>query len=78
MQEKRNILGSKIRSYRLQLKMTQDEFCSKLQLDGLKIDRTMISKIESCKRELYDFEILSIAKALNVSIDNLYSYNPKK
>ena len=76
--KKRNILGEKIRYYRLELKMTQDEFCSKLQVDGLKIDRTMISKIESCKRELYDFEILAIAKALNVSIDSLYSYNSKK
>lgn len=78
MIEKRNILGSKIKYYRLELNMTQDEFCSKLQLDGLKIDRTMISKIESCKRELYDFEVLAIAKVLNVSIDDLYSYNSPK
>lgn len=78
MIEKRNLLGSKIKYYRLELNMTQDEFCTKLQLEGLKIDRTMISKIESCKRELYDFEILAIAKSLNISIDSLFSYSPKK
>jgi len=77
MDEKRNILGSNIKFYRVKLNMTQEEFSAKLQLQEINIDRPMISRIESHKRELYDFEILAIAKALDISIDELFSYNPK-
>lgn len=71
MKEK-NIIGSKIKSLRKAKGLTQEELLSKLQLEGLEIDRPMISRIESRTRTLPDYEVKTIAKVLNVSIDELF------
>jgi hypothetical protein len=43
-----------------------------LSTNGLKFDRTMISRIENQTRILYDYEILSICNALSISVSDLY------
>jgi len=53
-------------------KMTQEELTAKLQLLGLKIDRTALSRIESGSRILSDIEIVCFASALNVPLDFLF------
>lgn len=69
----RNIIGRKIKYLRKMKHLTQEELAAKLNLMGLNIDRSMISRIESQSREITDVEIVAIAKALKVSIDELFS-----
>lgn len=69
---KANITGSNIRKIRLKNNLTQEDLAIKLNLLGLNIDRTIISKIENGIREVTDIELIHIAKALNVSILSLF------
>jgi transcriptional regulator with XRE-family HTH domain len=69
----RNIIGHRIKYFRKLKQMTQEELSAKLIVMGVNIDRPMISRIESQSREITDIEILAIAKALKVSIDDLFS-----
>lgn len=73
--EKRNIIGDNVRRLRIQQKLTQEEFTAKLQTIGLDIDRPMLTRIELKKREVYDYEVLYISKAFNVSIEELFKKN---
>ena len=61
----RNIIGDNIRYFRKKQKLTKEELTAKLQTLGLEIDRPMLTKIELKKREVYDFKVNIIAKALN-------------
>lgn len=72
MMEVRNILGPSIKVYRLRLGISQDFWAARLATNGIKIDRTMISKIENQTRELYDYEILGICNALSISVTDLF------
>lgn len=69
----RNVIGPNIKKIRNTKKITQEELTAKLQINGINIDRTMISKIENQTREIYDYEIISIAKALNIPIEHLFN-----
>lgn len=59
-------------------KITQDELAARLQVIGLDIDRTAISKIESGNRSLTDEEVLLFAKVLNVPVAVLYDISINK
>ncbi|OON96413.1 MAG: hypothetical protein ATN36_05580 [Epulopiscium sp. Nele67-Bin005] len=64
----KNIIGLRLRNHRKEHKITQEHLSARLQLQGLSIDRTTISKIERGERLVLDYEIVAIAKALNVEI----------
>ncbi|MBR3919657.1 MAG: helix-turn-helix transcriptional regulator [Clostridia bacterium] len=53
-------------------KISQDLLAARLQIVGLDIDRTAISRIESGGRFLKDSEVLLFAEALKVPIEVLY------
>lgn len=75
---KKNICGRQIHLIRTgqydkkHKKITQDILATRLQIVGLDIDRTAISRIESGNRSLTDDEVLFFAKVLNVPIEILY------
>jgi len=69
---KRNIIGKRVKMIRKNKKLTQEELTTRIQVKGIDIDRTMLSKIEIDSREVYDFEVKAIAEALDVSIDELF------
>ena len=63
-----NICGSRIKQRREELKMAQAELAAAINVDfEIKIDRSDISEIERGVRGLKDYELLSIAKILNIS-----------
>lgn len=66
----KNIVGHKIRIYRAMQKpqMRQAELLAKLQVNGLTIDQSTLSKIENQDRPVSDIELLIIAKTLKVDI----------
>jgi transcriptional regulator with XRE-family HTH domain len=70
--DKRNVLGPRIRYYRKKKGITQESLLARLQLQDIKIDRPMVSRIENQTRELNDFEIIAIAKALQIDFDELF------
>ena len=65
-QEQRNVIGHKIRKARLEskIKISQDDLAGKLARQGIQMDRSAISRIESRTRYLMDYEIVAIAEAL--------------
>lgn len=75
---KKNICGKQIYLIRTgqydneHKKITQDILAARLQIIGLDIDRTAISRIESGSRSLTDDEVLFFAKVLNVPVEILY------
>jgi transcriptional regulator with XRE-family HTH domain len=71
-QANRNLIGPRIRYLRKKKDITQESLAAKLQLQGIKIDRPMISKIECQTREVYDFEAFAIARALQIDISELF------
>lgn len=72
-QGKKNISGERIREARLKRRLTQADFAAQLQVAGIMIERDSISRIEIGTRFVADFELLAIAKVLNVSVEWLLS-----
>jgi len=67
---RRNIIGERVRLAREMAKpsVTQADLAARLQVEGLRLERVTISKIETGYREVTDVEAMAIAKALGVSI----------
>ncbi|GAI22010.1 unnamed protein product [marine sediment metagenome] len=65
----RNVVGKRVREARKQAKppITQKDLAARLQVLGLKVDQSTISKIEQGIRPVLDFEVVALAKALKVS-----------
>lgn len=72
---KRNIVGPNVQRIREQMipPMTQERLARELQMLGWDADRFTVSKIERGQREITDKEIVLIAKALGVSVGELFS-----
>ncbi len=48
--------------------ITQTDLAARLQIEGLRLERVTISKIETGYREVTDVETVAIAKALGVTV----------
>ena len=57
---------------RKQQKIKQKDFIAKLQADGLDINQTSYSKLEGQVRIATDKEVFHIAKALGVTMEELF------
>lgn len=64
-----NISGSRVKAARIKNKMSQEELAAKMQLAGLQMGQMAISRIETGKRLVPDFELPILAEALGVSTD---------
>ena len=66
---KKNITGPRIRDARQAHKppLTQDQLSAKLARLGVQIDRAGISKIENGDRQVCDFELKALARALTIT-----------
>lgn len=64
----RNICGRRVLEARRRNSITQFDLAARLQTEGINIERDSISKIESGKRFVADYELLTMAKVLNVSV----------
>lgn len=65
---KRNICGDRIREARLKRRFSQSDLCKLIQLAGIPMERDIISRMESGYRYVADYEILTIADILDVSV----------
>jgi len=68
--ETRNIVGSRVRQARRAAKprITQRDLVARLQVLGMVIDQSGLSKIENGQRPVSDIEVVALAKALKVSV----------
>ncbi|MDO8715937.1 MAG: helix-turn-helix transcriptional regulator [Dehalococcoidales bacterium] len=66
----RNIIGLRLRKARRAAKpaVTQLDLVARLQLLGISIDQSAISKIEAGQRPVFDFEVAALAKALKLPV----------
>lgn len=71
-EDKINIIGQNLKKYRTELKISQEQLCNKLSLLGITLYKNDIYRIENNKRVVKDFELLGIAKSLNVKIEDLF------
>ena len=64
-----NLIGERVRQarYFVRPKLTQTNLASKLQIEGLEVDQSQISKIEGGNRPVSDIEVAIIARVLGVS-----------
>ena len=67
----KNISGAIIERLRKEQGMKQLELISRVQLLGVDINPSSLSKLEGQRRIATDYELRAIAKVLNVSMDDL-------
>lgn len=69
----RNIIGSKVYAIRKMKNMRQKELLARLQTLGMDISATSLSRLERQERLVQDYEIVILAKALDITVDELLS-----
>lgn len=67
----KNICGSNVERIRKELGMMQGTLVARMQLEGVDINPSSLSKLEGQVRIATDIELKAIAKALNVSMEEL-------
>lgn len=67
----KNIIGSRVVAIRKSKGIKQREFLAKLQTLGLDISQTSLSRLEGQYRLVQDYEVVMIAKALEISVGYL-------
>ena len=75
--EKMNLIGSNLRKFRTENKMSQQALSNRLELMGVYVCRGSVSRIEDYSRTVTDIELFAIAKVLKVSVDELFDENNK-
>lgn len=69
----KNICGAKIEQLRKERRMKQRTLVEMLQLRGVDMNPSSLSKLEGQQRVATDIELKAIADALSVTVDSLLS-----
>lgn len=69
--QKRNLIGNNLKTFRKLKGISQEMFVAKLNLIGLDLDRTSLSRIENYNREVYDYELVYFSQVLEIDIIDL-------
>lgn len=64
----RNLIGAKVEELRKKLGMKQKELLAQLQVHGVNVNASGLSKIEGQTRSVSDIELMAFAQILNVSV----------
>lgn len=72
----RNIVGAKIEQRRRELHMKQKDLLTQLQINGVELNASGLSKLEGQYRLVTDIELKHIALALDVSVSWLLDMPP--
>ena len=67
--KKCNISCDRIRQWRMDAGLTQEELAIRMQLNGLQMGQMAISRIETGKRLVADFELVIFSRVLGVSME---------
>lgn len=64
----RNIVGARVEQRRKSLGMKQKDLLMQLQFNGIDLNASGLSKLEGQIRSVQDFELVALAKVLDVSV----------
>ena len=67
-----NMIGTQVKKYRKERKLSQQALSNKLELMGVYVCRGSISRIEDQSRTVTDIELYALASALKVSVNELF------
>lgn len=67
----KNIIGTRVVAIRKTKRLKQKDFLAKLHTFGLELSPTSLSRLEGQHRLVQDYELVAIAKALDVSVQEL-------
>ena len=67
----RNLVGVRIENRRKELKMSQKDLLAKLQVMGIEMNSSGLSKIEGQIRGVTDKELVALSRILDLSINQL-------
>ena len=70
--ERRNVCGKKLKKVRMIKGVSQESVAVKIQLSGLDITQIAISRMETGKRLIADYELKYLADALGISVRDLF------
>lgn len=65
----KNVCGERIRQARVVKRLSQDDLAAQMQLRGVTLERATISRIETRERFVTDYELMTFAEVLGVSIE---------
>jgi transcriptional regulator with XRE-family HTH domain len=71
----KNLVGPQVRKWRDKKGWSQEKLALRLQLRGWNISRDSLASLESQRRRVPDCELLFLAKALGVGIEDLFPRN---
>lgn len=72
MKPRRNLVGPQIRKLRFQKNLKQEDLSAKCGVLGWDISRGTLAKVEAGIRCVTDLELWVLARALRVSLEDLY------
>jgi transcriptional regulator with XRE-family HTH domain len=65
----RNLVGARVEAARKSEGMKQKELLAQLQVQGIDMNASGLSKLEGQIRYVTDYELVALAKIFNVSVD---------
>lgn len=71
----KNMIGSKVVAIRKEKGIKQKDFLAQLQVLGMDISATSLSRLEGQYRLVQDYEVVIIAKALEVDVRDLLGFD---
>lgn len=69
----RNICGERVEARRREIGMKQKDLLTQLQIRGIDLNASGLSKLEGQLRSVNDTELIALSEVLNVSVDWLLS-----
>lgn len=67
----KNLIGKRLKNLRSLKNLSQRDLARELQLIGIDMDKNVITRIETNKRYVTDFELQALKQIFNVSYDYL-------
>lgn len=74
----KNVVGINIEKTRRKMRLKQKDFLVQLQVNGIDLSASALSKIEGQHRIVTDKELVAIADVLGVSVDTLLGRHRSK
>jgi transcriptional regulator with XRE-family HTH domain len=69
--ERRNAIGNKVQQLRKKLELSQSELVARCGVLGFHMTQTTVSQIETGSRGISDLEMILLARALRVEVNDL-------
>ena len=73
----RNIVGARVQKIRKNIGMKQKDLLAQLQVHGIDMNATGLSKLEGQLRHVTDIELVALADKLGVSFETLLGLDGK-